>query len=386
MDRSEHDLSRKASQRVEASITASEDRSSALLNRSSHNAEAHGPRPHFRVESTPPRSRLSGRTPAYRLRGLRTRVVPASVPRCSVLVASREAEVVAAMVNWIAGPGPELQEIERSTGLEARFKATVAGRTALDRPGSVAFWTDQSPTADYLLTHSDPAPGSGEVEVEQYSLTQGLEWWAGDLRGVAGCYRFRAYHRGDYRVEVQLKVPGTHQVLPALAAVAIATRMDLSCRVIQDRLEEFSGISRGFESRGTFRGATLVDDVALGFGAVGDALGLAREVFGRRTLRAVYSPHELVDPLEAPRASEFERADHLILIDGSPILGDSTRLLAASLRSSGASVACCSSVGKAIGELDRYLEPGDVLITLGAAEVGTIADAFLRRLSSDRHG
>jgi UDP-N-acetylmuramate--alanine ligase len=35
--------------------------------------------------------------------------------------------------------------------------------------------------------------------------------------------------------------------------------------------------------------------------------------------------------------------------------------------------------------LDRHLEPGDVLVTLGAGDVGTIADAFLRRLSIDRH-
>ncbi len=292
------------------------------------------------------------------------------------------------MVNWIAGLGPDRRDGDASTGVEARCQATAAGRTSLDRPGSVAFRPVPSPLADYLLTHLDAtaAPASGSGQVERYSLIPGADWWAGDLRGVAGCYRFRAYHQGDYRVEVQLQVPGTHQVLPALAAVAIATRMNLSARLIKDRLEEFSGVPRGFESRGSFRGATLVDDIALGFGAVSDALGLAREVFGRRTLRAVYSPHDLGDPFEAPGASEFERADHLILIDGSPIRAESTRLLAASLRSSGASVARCSSVDKAIRELDRDLEPGDVLVTLGAGEVGTIADAFLRRLSSDRHG
>ena len=292
------------------------------------------------------------------------------------------------MVNWIAGLEPDHYRREGPTGQETRCQATVAGRTLLDRPGSVAFWPMPAPLADYLLTHLDAesAPILGSGQVERYSLIRGADWWAGDLRGVAGCYRFRAYHRGDYRVEVQLGIPGTHQVLPALAAVAIASRMNLSPRLIKDRLEDFSGVRRGFESRGSFRGATLVDDEALGSGGVGDALGLAREVFGRRTLRVVYLPHDPADPLEAPRAAEFERADHLILIDGSPIRAESTRLLAASLRSSGASVARCSSVDKAIRELDRDLEPGDVLVTLGAGEVGTIADAFLRRLSSDRHG
>ena len=44
-----------------------------------------------------------------------------------------------------------------------------------------------------------------------------------------------------------------------------------------------------------------------------------------------------------------------------------------------------SGLEEAIRELDRHLEPGDVLVTLGAGDVGTIADAFLRRLSIDRH-
>ena len=40
----------------------------------------------------------------------------------------------------------------------------------------------------------------------------------------------------------------------------------------------------------------------------------------------------------------------------------------------------------AISELDRHLEPGDVLVTLGTGDVGTISDAFIRRLPRDRQG
>jgi UDP-N-acetylmuramate--alanine ligase len=85
-------------------------------------------------------------------------------------------------------------------------------------------------------------------------------------------------------------------------------------------------------------------------------------------------------------ASEFAEADRVWIIDGE---GGSGGLMAESLAgalvASGVEVGRASGLVEAIRELDRHLEPGDVLVTLGAGDVGTIADAFLRRLSSDRH-
>lgn len=54
----------------------------------------------------------------------------------------------------------------------------------------------------------------------------------------------------------------------------------------------------------------------------------------------------------------------------------------------GSGVNACEAAGldDVIRELDGNLEPGDVLVTLGAGDVGTIADAFIRRLSRDHQG
>ena len=186
-------------------------------------------------------------------------------------------------------------------------------------------------------------------------------------------------------MEVKLQVPGRHHVLGALAAVAVCGRVDLTTRAIKEALEEFGGVSRGFESRGSYRGVTLVDDEALGPLAVGEALTVAREVFGRRRLFAAYRP----DPSwngARPDPSEFSEADRIWIIDEEgPTAGSMARVLVEALLDSGIWVNQASGLDEAIRELDRHLEPGDVLVTLGAGDVGTIADAFLRRLSSDRH-
>ena len=321
----------------------------------------------------------------------------APAPRCLPVVDSREARLLAAMVNWIAGdeaaasgpcdaPGPSIPD----ASIEAtspRALVSVGGRTPGARSGLVEFWPTIPSAGDYLLTHAEvdavgPIP-PGSTLVERYSMAPGATWWGADLKRDAGRYRFRAFRAGVYHAEVRLRVAGVHQVLPALAALAIGCRLDLPAREVAERLGEFPGIRRGFESRGTYRGATLVDDEASRPGELGDALRLVREVFGRRTIRAVYLA---ADPADLPPARDFDEADHLILVEPAGSDRESTRLLGASLRSSGASVAICPTPDGATRVLDRDLEPGDVLVTLGAAEVGTIADAFLRRLSRDRHG
>ena len=271
--------------------------------------------------------------------------------------------------------------------------ATTGGLSATEPVGVVRWAPRAEGTVDYLLTHleaNSTLPDEWAADrpglIERYSLLPGADWWAGDLRGEAGCYRFRAYHHGIFHAEVRLRVPGAHQVAPALAALAIGFRSNLAMGVIKDRLEDFSGVPRGFECRGSFRGVTLIDDDASGREGVALALSLARQVFGSRIIRAVYLAEAPPRLLGLPEPIDFEEANHLFLVERPESEPESTRHLVARLRSSGAAVVCCPNLEAATWELDRYLEPGNVMITLGAGEVGTIADAFLRRLRRDHHG
>jgi UDP-N-acetylmuramate--alanine ligase len=259
-----------------------------------------------------------------------------------------------------------------------------------DRLSILKRWVEAAPPGGYVLGFADEGedftpPTSTLAEVERFSLAPGHEWWGADIREDRGRYRFRAFHRGRFAMEVRLQVPGRHHVLGALAAVAVCGRVDLTSRAIKEGLEEFGGVSRGFESRGSYRGVTLVDDEALGPLAVGEALAVAREVFGRRRLHAAYRP---LKDSTAPRPTpaEFVEADRVWIIDEEgPSAGEIARVLVDALIEAGSVARRASGLEEVIGELDRNLEPGDVLVTLGAGDVGTIADAFLRRLSSDRH-
>lgn len=251
-------------------------------------------------------------------------------------------------------------------------------------------WAREAPAGGYVLGFAEEGetiePEVGSLaEVERFSLSPGHAWWGADIREERGRYRFRAFHRGRFALEVRLQVPGRHHVLGALAAVAVCGRIDLTTRAIKEGLEEFEGVSRGFESRGTYRGVTLVDDEGLGPFAVGEALAIAREVFGRRRLCAAYRPAPGGER-SWPPVSEFAEADRVWVVEEEgPSAGSIARSLVGALVAAGIWADAVEGLDEAIQELDRHLEPGDVLVTLGAGDVGTIADGFLRRLSSDRH-
>lgn len=233
-------------------------------------------------------------------------------------------------------------------------------------------------------------------ETEWISLERGGTWWAADLREDRGRYRFRAFHRGRFVVEVRLQVPGRRNVLCALAAVAACDRLEVPPSEIKHGLEEFAGVSRDFESRGSYRGVTLVDDDGGDPSAISESLAVARQMFGTRRLWAVFRPDASGwAPEDAGKfAAAFAAADRVILMEGEREREEEgaetgrggADALARDLDTAGVLACRVGSVEGAIRDLDRQLEPGDVLVTLGAGEVGTIADAFIRRLPRDRQG
>jgi UDP-N-acetylmuramate--alanine ligase len=221
--------------------------------------------------------------------------------------------------------------------------------------------------------------------VEWLALERGFDWWGADLRADRGRFRFRVFRRGRFVTEMQLQVPGRRNVLSALAAVAACTRLEVPAVEIQQALEEFAGVSGDFESRGSYRGVTLVDDARHDPAGCREAMALARQVFGDRRIWAVLEAPAGPEDREEPSryATALVLADEVLLAGKGDSRPD---VLEGVLAAAGVRARSVPDREAAIGELDRSLEPGDVLVTLGAGDEGTISDAFIRRLSRDRPG
>ena len=186
---------------------------------------------------------------------------------------------------------------------------------------------------------------------------------------------------------VRLRLPGRHNVLNALAAIAVGRELSVPFPTIARALAEFTGVVRRFETKGERGGVLVVDDYAHHPTEVSATLASARQVYPGRRLVAVFQPHLFSRTRDF--AKEFGRAltacDLSIITDvyasrEKPIKGVTGELVAAAAREAG----CCEVVyvpekTKVVGEIIRLARPGDVVLTMGAGDVVRFGEEFLSR-------
>ena len=227
------------------------------------------------------------------------------------------------------------------------------------------------------------------ARVVTLGLASGSDWWADDVRRTPDGIRFRAYSGDSFFAEISLQIGGRHNVWNALAAVALGEAVGLSARDIREGLAEFRGIRRRLELVGSWRGVTLLDDYGHHPTAVRATLETVREQFGRRRVWCVFQPHQVsrTTALMNDFAGAFGAADEILI---APTFAarermttepaEVSRQLAELLVERGQSARFLDSLDQITATLDDALEPGDVLITVGAGDIDQVHHEFTRRV------
>jgi UDP-N-acetylmuramate--alanine ligase len=186
---------------------------------------------------------------------------------------------------------------------------------------------------------------------------------------------------------IELKVPGRHNLLNALATLAVALEVGVPFGRIVPGLEEFRGAERRFDVRGEPNGILVVDDYGHHPTEIAAVLEAARHL-GRRTIVA-FQPHRysrtaaLMDAFGPALAG----AAHVVLTDiygagEEPIAGVTLDALAAAVRRS---VSVPVDVVPALEDVPAALagiaRPNDVVIVLGAGSIGLVADRLVQLLA-----
>jgi UDP-N-acetylmuramate--alanine ligase len=217
-----------------------------------------------------------------------------------------------------------------------------------------------------------------EADALRYGIGEG-DFAATDVDLVPGGSRFQA---GDASVELQ--VPGMHNVLNALAALAAAGRAGVPLEEAARAIASFSGTGRRFEERGmTSSGARVFDDYAHHPTEVRATLEAARTLAADRIV-AVFQPHlySRTQHLAEQFGQALALADAVVVVDIYPARERSEdfpgvsghQIAAAAARAGrGRPVYWLPSMDDAAGLLERDLHEGDVLLTLGAGNVDTLA-------------
>lgn len=183
-------------------------------------------------------------------------------------------------------------------------------------------------------------------------------------------YAFTATSDGQPIAELSLQVPGLHNALNALGALAVADQLGLNLAEAAMALSDFRGTSRRFELRGEAAGVLVVDDYAHHPSEIRHTLAAARARFSGRRIWALWQPHTFsrTQTLAADYAAAFGDADRVLVTEVYAAreqrpAGFDTAALVTKIPSA----AFTPTFADAKAAL-RDLQPGDVLIVMSAGD------------------
>jgi UDP-N-acetylmuramate--alanine ligase len=228
--------------------------------------------------------------------------------------------------------------------------------------------------------------------VRTYGFNEGADLRAVNVRAANGRMHFTATSARDKKVlDCELSLAGTHNVLNALSAIAIAREIGIEDAVICRALATFGGVGRRFqrygeipcagENSGTF---TLIDDYGHHPAEMAAVLTAARGAFPGRRLLLAFQPHRYTRTrdLFEDFVKVMSTADEVVLADvypagEAPIVAADGRALMRAMRVAGKVEPHFVATPAEIPEAIRArVKAGDVVITMGAGSVSGVAPAL----------
>jgi UDP-N-acetylmuramate--alanine ligase len=189
--------------------------------------------------------------------------------------------------------------------------------------------------------------------------------------------------------QMTLSIPGRHNVLNALAAVAMARELGIGWSDITQALAGFHGADRRFQRRGEARGVVLVEDYGHHPTEIAAVIAAAKPIATGRLVLA-FQPHRFsrTQFLLSEFGRAFAGADVLVLTDiyaagEDPIAGITLDTLADTVRGGfSGQLRIVPALADVPRELAAVAQPGDLIVLLGAGSIGSIADGVLSAIGS----
>jgi UDP-N-acetylmuramate--alanine ligase len=304
------------------------------------------------------------------------------------------ADVAGLGANAHLGEGDELVlEADESYGAFAQLAPTLVAVTNveadhLDHYGSLealrdAFGALMARSTTRIVNADDP--GAASLGDEFGALRVGRD--STDDFSISGVVlerstsRFTLTHAGG-ALELRVGAPGHHNVSNAALAAAVALTRGVAPDHVVDALGRFAGVPRRFEFRGDVLGATVVDDYAHLPAEVAATVSAAR-AGGWPRIVAVFQPHRYTRTAAVAGgfAGAFDGVDVLVVTDvyaagEPPIPGVTGRLVADAVAAApdAPQVRYVKDRSDVAGEVAALLAPGDLLLTMGAGDLTTLAD------------
>ncbi|HVE58641.1 MAG TPA: UDP-N-acetylmuramate--L-alanine ligase, partial [Pyrinomonadaceae bacterium] len=199
---------------------------------------------------------------------------------------------------------------------------------------------------------------------------------------------FKVLKGAEVLGEINLPVPGKHNIYNALAATAVSLEMEVPFEKIAEAFSKFKNANRRFQFKGEAGGISVVDDYGHHPTEILATLSAAKNGSGGRRTVVIFQPHRYsrTKELMSEFALCFNNADVLFVTDiyaasEPPIEGITAEILTDNIKQYGhKNVQYVGDVEGAAEKVIPFLQEGDLVITLGAGSITRLSDEILEKL------
>ncbi len=244
-----------------------------------------------------------------------------------------------------------------------------------------------------VLCLDEPALQDIMPKIKKKMITYGLNGQA-DLQAIdithrSNTTRFLVVRGGTDLGEVELQLPGKHNVQNALAAIAVGLELNVPFERVKTGIQKFTGVFRRWEIKAELNGVTIVDDYAHHPTEIKATLAGTKAGWRRRVI-CVFQPHlySRTRDFYEEFGRSFFNADILVLTDvyparEEPIQGITGELIANAAKEFGHKQVYYIPDKKEVpGFLMKIRQQGDIIITMGAGDIWRYGEEFITRLKA----
>lgn len=218
-----------------------------------------------------------------------------------------------------------------------------------------------------------------------FGIEEGADYDAKNLKVQEGAYIFDVKTPSETIENIKINLPGKHNVLNAVAALAMANIFGVSLQVIAEALLTFKGIERRFSYKIKTENLVLIDDYAHHPTEINAVVDSVREMYPTKKIAGIFQPHlfsrtrDFIDDF----AASLSRFDELILLDiyparELPIEGVTSSWLLDKITISKKQISSKVNLVKNVLNLDSQ-----VIVMIGAGDIGELVEVIKNALSHE---
>jgi UDP-N-acetylmuramate--alanine ligase len=256
------------------------------------------------------------------------------------------------------------------------------------KPGGVVIANGQDANVAKIIRRL----GTG-LRCETFGLEKNCRLYAENIALNDGLYAFDVYYNNKLLGGTKISLPGKHNIMNALAVIAMAINAGLEPKRVFELLPGFTGIERRLMLKGRFDQITVLDDYAHHPTEIRASLAAIRQRYPSKQIWCIFQPHQysrtrfLLDDF----AESFKLADVTIVPEIYFVRdSESTRkevnaqILVERMQANGTQALFIESFEAICEYLKNNVGPGELVVTMGAGDIWKVADEYLQWLRANR--